>query len=89
MSWVRIKGLESNKLLQTNNQLYTEPDPWQLECSPSLRDGDITYYRRENNKPYVLISKGWNTKGENNKLLWETTYFKWVDEEGEGYGNLQ
>ncbi len=84
MSWVQITGLESNKLLQANNKLYTKPDPWQLECRPSLRDGDITYYRRENNKPYVLISKGWNTKG-----LWETTYYKWVDEEGEGYENLQ
>ena len=78
MSWVQIKGLESNRLLQANNQLYTEPDPWQIECRPSLLDEDMTYYRRENNKPYVLISKGWNTKG-----LCETTHYKWVEDEGE------
>ncbi len=80
MSWVQIKGYESCKLLQANNQLYTEPDPWQLECRPELWDEGITYYRRENNKPYMLISKGWNIKG-----LWETTYYKWVEDEGEEY----
>ena len=84
MSWVKIKGYESGKLLQANSQLYTEPDPWQLECRPSLRDGDITYFRREDDKPYMLISKGWNTRG-----LWETTYYKWVEDEGEEYEEFE
>ncbi|CAH9013431.1 hypothetical protein VP501E541_P0092 [Vibrio phage 501E54-1] len=84
MSWVQINGHEKCKLLQAENKLFTVPDPWQVECRPELLEEDMTYYRREDNKPYVLISKGWNDKG-----LWETTYYKWEEKDEEEDGNLQ
>lgn len=74
--WKEINVNEKCSFLRSNsNSLYTIPDILELEYNPVTRsETDITYYRKDNNKPQILIKKDWNDRG-----LWETNYYRWED----------
>lgn len=75
--WVEITSAESCQLLRAkvNTDIYSIPSPMELYYSPA-DIGDVIYYYRTDDTPYVKISRGFNDRG-----FWGETYFKWVKEE--------
>lgn len=71
--WHKLKKYESCKYLrEQGNLLYTIPDGLTLMYGDP--DLDVIYYYKENDKPFLLIKKGFNDRG-----FWETTYHLWKD----------
>ncbi len=74
--WQLISNNEKCRFLRKHtNDLFTVPSTMDLEYNPILRDEDVTFYRKDDHSPQILIQKGWNDRG-----LWETTYWKWEEQ---------
>ena len=68
--WVRLSKYEECQLLRKHNgNLYTIPNPLEIEYNP---DVNVTYYFRGTKTPFLYLKKGWNDRG-----LWETSWWKW------------